>query len=201
MSSASGRSSGSSARERERLLDTLTPLVREAGYDLEDISVTAAGRRNLVRVIVDRDGGIDLDAVADVSRLVSDHLDADGDGFAGPYVLEVSSPGVDRPLTEPRHWRRAKGRLVSVTSGDRKLTGRVVDTDDRGVQLDVDGSRHRFGYDELGPGRIQVEFQHAPGHRDDGDTDDTDSDTDSDTDIDIDTDIAGEHAEEGGTSW
>src|SRR4051812_39024854 len=95
--------------ERDRLLDVLSPVVREVGYDLEDVTVTAAGRRSLVRVIVDADGGIDLDAVAEVSRVVSDVLDEKGDGFAGPYVLEVSSPGVDRPLTEPRHWRRAEG--------------------------------------------------------------------------------------------
>lgn len=158
MTPASGRSA---AHERERLLHTLGPIVQAAGYDLEDVSVTAAGRRNLVRVTVDHDGGIDLDAVAEVSRLVSDSLDEGGDGFAGPYVLEVSSPGVDRPLTEPRHWRRAQGRLVTVTVGERSVTGRVVHADDAGVHLDVDGSRQEHAYPSLGPGRIQIEFNHA----------------------------------------
>ena len=83
-------SSWSAAHERQRLLDTLAPVVQSAGYDLEDISVSSAGRRSLVRVVVDRDGGIDLDAVAEVSRAVSAALDTDGDAFAGPYVLEVS---------------------------------------------------------------------------------------------------------------
>ncbi len=104
---------------RADLLDLLAPVVAAAGYDLEDVTVTAAGRRSLVRVIVDADEGVDLDGVADVSRAVSNALD-DGDAFAGPFVLEVSSPGVDRPLTEPRHWRRARGRLVTVAGGRRR---------------------------------------------------------------------------------
>jgi len=101
----------------QHLLEVLAPVVSATGHDLEDVNVTSAGRRSLVRVVVDADGGVDLDAVAEVSRVVSEALDADAPGgpaFAGPYVLEVTSPGVDRPLTEPRHWRRAVGRLVQV---------------------------------------------------------------------------------------
>ena len=90
------------------------------GYDLEDLSVTAAGRRSLIRVTVDGDDGIDLDGVADGVarglRRAGRRRAGRGAAFAGPYVLEVSSPGVDRPLTEPRHWRRALGRLVTVPS-------------------------------------------------------------------------------------
>ncbi len=146
---------------REHLLDVLTPVVEATGYDLEDVTVTSAGRRNLVRVVVDADGGVDLDAVADLSRAVSDAIDDDANGgsaFAGPYVLEVSSPGVDRPLTEQRHWRRAVGRLVQVAVGEATITARVVGTDARGVTLDVDGTARVLGWDELGTGRVQVEF-------------------------------------------
>jgi ribosome maturation factor RimP len=149
------------------LLDLLNPLVTEAGYDLEDVVVTSAGRRSLIRVTVDADGGIDLDAVAEVSRLVSDALDADADtagsprALAGAYVLEVSSPGVDRPLTEPRHWRRAVGRLVQIEPGGRALTGRVSETDEAGVTLDVDGSARHIGWAELGRGKVQIEFNRA----------------------------------------
>ena len=92
---------------------------------------------------------------------MSEALDDDADGgaaFAGPYVLEVSSPGVDRPLTEPRHWRRAHGRLVQVPVADKPVTGRVVETDDDGVTLDVDGARREIAWGELGRGRVQVEF-------------------------------------------
>jgi ribosome maturation factor RimP len=158
MSPAGGRSAG---QAREHLLHVLAPAVRATGYDLEDVSVTSAGRRSLVRVIVDADGGVDLDAIAEVSRVVSDALDNAEDGgaaFAGPYVLEVSSPGVDRPLTEPRLWRRAAGRLVTTRIGDREITGRVLEAGERGVILDVDGTRTEAAWSELGRGKVQVEF-------------------------------------------
>lgn len=151
--------SGPAERMRVHLLEVLTPVVAATGYDLEDLTVTAAGRRNLVRVVVDGDGGVDLDAVADVSRAVSDALDAEGDAnFAGPYVLEVTSPGVDRPLTEPRHWRRAVGRLVQVPLAGRTVTARVVAASNAGVTLESDGSRAEFAFGDLGAGRVQVEF-------------------------------------------
>jgi ribosome maturation factor RimP len=149
------------------LLDLLTPIVTAAGYDLEDVAVSSAGRRSLIRVTVDADGGIDLDAVAEVSRLVSDALDADAElpgsprTLAGAYVLEVSSPGVDRPLTEPRHWRRAAGRLVRVEVAGQPVTGRVSGADEDGVTLDVDGSARRVGWAEIGRGKVQVEFSRA----------------------------------------
>lgn len=151
----------SAARAREQLVRLLQPVVGEAGYDLEDVAVSSAGRRKLVRVTVDADGGIDLDSVADVSRIVSDTLDADASAqsmLAGPYVLEVTSPGVDRPLVEPRHWRRAVGRLVTVPVGAHSVTGRVVGTDEAGVTLDIDGGRQVHAWTDLGHGRVQVEF-------------------------------------------
>lgn len=153
-----------SSEAREHLLEVLTPVVAATGHDLEDVTVTSAGRRSLVRVVVDADGGVDLDAIADVSRAVSDALDDDtpgGAAFAGPFVLEVTSPGVDRPLTEERHWRRAAGRLVQVTVDERTLTGRVVDTDPAGVTLEVDGARRSVAWADLGKGRVQVEFNRS----------------------------------------
>jgi ribosome maturation factor RimP len=142
---------------RQQLAGLLAPVVESAGYDLEDVTVTQAGRRSLVRVIVDADGGVDLDGVAHVSRAVSHALD-EGNRFTGPYVLEVSSPGVERPLREPRQWRRAMGRLVKVPAGGTPLLGRVVATDDAGVTLDVDGARRHLPWATLEPGRVQVEF-------------------------------------------
>ena len=155
---ADRRATGTS---RDGLLARLAPVVTAAGYDLEDVSVTAAGKRSLVRVIVDADGGIDLDAVAEVSRAVSDALDEDA--FSGPFTLEVTSPGVDRPLTEPRHWRRAQGRLVRVRVGEQELTGRVTGATDDGVVLDVDGAAREVGYAQLGSGKVQIEFNRTSG--------------------------------------
>jgi ribosome maturation factor RimP len=155
---------GSAAQTRERLLGLLGPVVAAAGYDLEDVTVSVAGRRSLLRLSVDTDGGIDLDAVAEVSRLVSaaiDDTDADSPGgvaFAGPYVLEVSSPGVDRPLIEPRHWRRAVGRLVNVQVAAKTLTGRVLDTSESGVTLEIAGVRRDLAWSQLGRATVEVEF-------------------------------------------
>ena len=166
-----------------RLAGWIEPVVAAAGYDLEELVVTPAGRRSVVRVVVDRDQGVSLDDVAEVSRAISAVLDQnDGDLGRAPYVLEVTSPGVDRPLTEPRHWRRNSGRLVSVAVGPaghtEQVTGRITAVDDAGVTLAVEkpgkpGARKKpptprqVPWAELGAGRVQVEFG-RPG-RDDPD--------------------------------
>jgi ribosome maturation factor RimP len=157
-----------------RLAGWIGPVVEGAGYDLEELVVTPAGRRSIVRVVVDRDAGVSLDDIADVSRAVSDVLDTNDDGMGRtPYVLEVSSPGVDRPLTEQRHWRRNTGRLVTVTVGPagatEQVTGRITAVDDAGVTLAVEaqgkpGAKKRaptprtVPWAQLGDGRVQVEF-------------------------------------------
>jgi ribosome maturation factor RimP len=157
-----------------RLAGVIGPVVDAAGHDLEELVVTPAGRRSVVRVVVDRDEGITLDDVAEVSRAVSAALDEDDAEFGGlPYVLEVTSPGVDRPLTEPRHWRRNTGRLVSVGVGSagsvEQVTARVLAVDDTGVSLAVEakgkpGAKKRpptqrhVAWTDLGAGRVQVEF-------------------------------------------
>ncbi|MGY1700140.1 ribosome maturation factor RimP [Geodermatophilus sp. SYSU D00766] len=165
-----------------RLAGWIEPVVTAAGYDLEELVVTPAGRRSVVRVVVDRDEGVSLDDVAEVSRAVSAVLDReDGELGRAPYVLEVTSPGVDRPLTEPRHWRRNTGRLVAVTVGPagaaEQVTGRVTAVDDAGVTLAVEkpgkpGAKRKpptprqVPWAQLGAGRVQVEFGRPT--RDDG---------------------------------
>ncbi|MGI5168286.1 ribosome maturation factor RimP [Spirillospora sp. CA-253888] len=154
----------------------LEPAVAAAGFDLEEVDVRPAGRRRLVKIVVDADGGVSLDDVAELSQTASDLLDESEIMGASAYVLEVTSPGVDRPLTEPRHWRRAAGRLVvaPLTEGGQ-IEGRVVEADQESVVIDVvakprgKGSggkgkggapaRRRFAFGELGRGRVQVEFR------------------------------------------
>lgn len=148
------------AASAARLSEHVRPEVAAVGYDLEDLTVTAAGRRSVVRVIVDKDGGVTLDDVADVSRTISDALDrldeAEPGLLGASYVLEVSSPGVDRPLTEPRHWRRNVGRLVTVTRREGEpVTGRLTAADDNGVTLD---DQTRIDHDALVRGSVQVDF-------------------------------------------
>lgn len=146
------------APTREALLRLLEPVVSGCGPDLEDVQVTPAGKRRLLRVVVDQDGGVGLDTVATVSTAVSTALDESDVMGGGPYVLEVTSPGVDRPLTLPRHWRRARARLVEATLADgTTVTGRVGDVDEDGVRLDD----RLLGWPELVKGHVQVEFNRA----------------------------------------
>ncbi len=151
---------GGSVDESE-IADVIGPVIAAAGMDLESVRVSAAGRRRLLRVVVDSDQGVSLDDAAAISRQLSAALDSAPVMGDFPYTLEVSSPGVDRPLTDPRHWRRSVGRLVQVTAGEAgTVTGRVVAADSDGVTLDVGGDRRRFGYAALGAGAVQVEFGH-----------------------------------------
>jgi ribosome maturation factor RimP len=152
---------GGSPEIEDRIADVIGPVIAAAGMDLESVRVSAAGRRRLLRVVVDSDRGVSLDDAAAVSRKLSAALDAAPVMGDFPYTLEVSSPGVDRPLTDPRHWRRAVGRLVKVTAADAgPISGRVLAADSDGVTLDVAGDHRRFGYAALGAGAIQVEFGH-----------------------------------------
>ncbi|WP_369134387.1 ribosome maturation factor RimP [Modestobacter sp. I12A-02662] len=192
-----------------RLAGLVGPVVTTAGYDLEELVVRPAGQRSVVRVVIDRDEGVSLDEVAEVSRALSDVLDAEDDAMGrSTFVLEVTSPGVDRPLTLPRHWRRNTGRLVSVAVGPQgareQMTARVVRVTDEAVVLAVEkggtkkGQVRRsvgertVGWAELGEARVQVEFSRPAGHRDaglvhvpEGSPDDTDDDPDDDTDDDL----------------
>ncbi|MGH3322723.1 MAG: ribosome maturation factor RimP [Streptosporangiaceae bacterium] len=144
---------------RDRLVRLLEPALTEAGFDLEDVTLRPAGRRRVLRVVVDHDSGVGLDDTASLSRTLSGILDASDVMGQVPYVLEVTSPGVGRPLTRPRHWRRAVGRLVRVTLLEGGyVTGRVAEADDAKVLLEVDGARQPLSYDELGQGKVQVEF-------------------------------------------
>jgi len=133
--------------------------VGSAGLVLESVTITPAGRRRVLRVVVDlpddASGGVPMESVAAAAQAVSAALDDSPVMGGSPYVLEVSSPGVDRPLTEPRHWRRARGRLVAVTTGDgRALSGRLESADDDGVVIDG----VPVPWDLLGAGRVEIEF-------------------------------------------
>jgi ribosome maturation factor RimP len=145
---------------QRRIRSVVEPVVSAEGFEIDSLTVTPAGRRSILRLTVDSDDGVDLDAVARVSRAVSDALDsAAADAFAGPYALEVSSPGVDRPLTTERHWRRAVGRLVAVPVDGTPQTRRVVAVEPVGVTLRAaDGSDTVVAWSALGAGRMQLEF-------------------------------------------
>jgi len=174
---------------RERLYAIVTPIVTDLGYDLEELHVSRAGRRHVVRVTVDGDDGVGLDAIAAVARRVSGGLDdaerRDGELAPGEYTLEVSSPGVDRPLVTPRHWRRNVGRLVRTRVGGSSLTGRIARVDAQAVTLDTDRGPVVVGLAELGPGRVQVEFSRLAELDDEDMVDFTEGEADSQDTVDF----------------
>ncbi|WP_069853476.1 ribosome maturation factor RimP [Actinoalloteichus hymeniacidonis] len=146
----------------------LEPLIAQAlvalGFELDSLDIGRAGNRRVVKVVVDSETGIGLDDIASASRAVSSVLDGQDDEtdslFGGPYTLEVTSPGVDRPLTKPRHWRRARRRLVTVRLADGgDLTGRVGACDEDGVTLLVDRTLRRLAFAEVERATVEVEFR------------------------------------------
>jgi ribosome maturation factor RimP len=160
-----------------------TTIVVGVGLVLEDVQITPAGRRRVLRVTVDlpeqQTGGVPLDVVAETSRALAVALDGSDVMGGTPYVLEVSSPGADRPLTERRHWTRARGRLVRarLRSG-AEHEARLTEVDEAGVLL-ADGAR--IDWAELAGGRVLLEFNRA----DQADEADDQADDDTDDQIDL----------------
>lgn len=144
---------------RDRIEAELAGPLGELGLDVEAVEITPAGKRRVLRVAVDQDGGVTLDDVAEATREVSRVLDASDVMGDYPYTLEVTSRGVDRPLTLPRHWRRNTGRLVRVTLTDGSaMTGRIVQSVDEAVTLEVGGQRREIATTDVAKALVQVEF-------------------------------------------
>ena len=158
----------SSARQdaiRDRIEAELVDPLIALGVDVEAVEITPAGKRRVLRVAIDKDGGVTLDDVADATREVSRVLDDSDVMGEQPYTLEVTSRGVDRPLTLPRHWRRNADRLVKVTLEDGSaVTGRITSSDEVAATLDVDGAAHEVTYDEVAKALVQIEFNRKSGH-------------------------------------
>ena len=149
---------------RDRLAGVITAPLAASGLDVEAIELTPAGKRRMLRVAVDKDGGVTLDDIAEATKEVSRLLDDTDVMGEQSYTLEVTSPGVDRPLTLPRHWRRNEGRLVKVTRTDgTTVVGRVASSDDDAVTLDVDGTTQQLGYDTVAKAKVEIEFNRKDG--------------------------------------
>jgi ribosome maturation factor RimP len=144
---------------KQELLEVLTGPLSARGYDLEDIEVSQVGRRSLIRVLVDTDGGVTLDAVAEATRLVGDLLDGHEVLDEQPYTLEVTSPGTDRPLTAERHWRRNVGRLVKVKlhAGD-EFTGRITTAAGAAACIETAEGERQVSYADVASARVEIEF-------------------------------------------
>jgi ribosome maturation factor RimP len=153
---------------RDRIEAELDDPLRALGLDIEAVDITPAGKRRILRVAVDKDGGVTLDEVAEATREVNRVLDESDVMGEQPYTLEVTSRGVDRPLTLERHWRRNARRLVKVTFTDGEtVTGRILEAAAESVALDVDGTRRDVPYAKVKKALVQVEFNRQTS--DDGD--------------------------------
>lgn len=143
----------------DRVEEEVADAVADLGLDLEAVEVSTSGSKRILRIAVDEDGGVSIDRIAQTTRAVSAALDA-GDAMGErPYTLEVTSRGLDRPLTAPRHWRRNAGRLVAVRLEDGpSVTGRVVGSDDTGVDLAVKGQERRIAYAEIARATVTPEL-------------------------------------------
>jgi ribosome maturation factor RimP len=154
----------------------LEPAVQANRLYLEDVTINVAGSHRVVHVVVDlpqeETGGVNLDVISDISKVLSDVMDNDPGDDGRPYDLEVSSPGVGRPLTEPRHWHRARGRMVKVNvlQGEN-VTGRVQSVDDSGVTIVPEiavkkgmkpkqGEPVKLPFDRIRNGKVEIEFSH-----------------------------------------
>jgi ribosome maturation factor RimP len=151
----------SDARE-DQIAHLVAPIVAAHDADVEFVTVRKAGRRSVVVIAVDADGGISLDAIAAFSPEISLALDEADVMGETPYTLEITSPGVNRPLTLPRHWRRAQNRLVKVNKTDgRELIGRIVQSDEENVKLSIQGNDVTLPYTAIDKAVVQVEFGEA----------------------------------------
>jgi len=142
------------------------PVLSSRGLELVDVEIVGSGRARTLRILVDRDGGIELDTLAETTGPVASALDA-AEAITGPYNLELSSPGLERPLRRPAEFRRFVGTTVSVKSHDvvagaRRHRGLLVEADDSGIDLDVDGEHRRFSYDAIASARTVFEWGPAP---------------------------------------
>ena len=143
---------------RDQIFELVAPLVSNAGLVLEEVQVQTPGKHRFVTVIVDSETGLNLDQVTDASRLVGEAMD--GASFMGdaPYTLEVTSPGVDRPLTAPRHWRKNVDRLVKIIKLDGQICkGRIASSTEDEVTLDC----CTVAFADIKRATIEVEFNRS----------------------------------------
>jgi ribosome maturation factor RimP len=146
-----------------QLPGVLTPILAQFGLELEAVEVVPAGKRQLLRVVVDGDGatgtGPLLDDLAEASKAMSAALDSSDAVGNSAYTLEVTTRGIGRPLERPAHWRRNRGRLVEVTTSDgATVTGRIVESDEQTAQLDVEGRTQTVAFADVSKALVQVEL-------------------------------------------
>lgn len=143
---------------REDIFDKIGPLVNKFNFELEDVILKSAGKNTIVQVLVDKDSGISLDEVANLSTKLSDFFDENSLMGEKTYTLDVGSPGIDRPLTKLRHWKKNQNRLVKIHSKSNIFEGRIKNVEENQVQIKIKSKLQSFQYSDIDKAIVQVEF-------------------------------------------
>ncbi len=143
--------------------DLISPAVSEAGFFLEEVQIASPGSHRIVTCVVDGETPLNLDQVTVASRLISELLDTAEFMGETPFTLEVTSPGVDRPLTQPRHWKKNLTRLIKVTLGDGTITiGRLTEFNETNATLveNIKGriKEHTIAFVDIKRAVVEIEF-------------------------------------------
>ncbi len=148
----------------DRLNALVAATVSDLGFDLEALELTPAGKKRVLRIAIDQDGGVTIDDISAATRALSAELDSSDVMGQQPYTLEVTSRGVERPLSEARHWRRNNDRLVSVQLADGStVDGRIGESDDTGVDITTTQGVQRLAYADVAKALVQIELTRKGG--------------------------------------
>jgi ribosome maturation factor RimP len=141
---------------KEQVLAVITPAIESLGFYIEDITITSAGKRSMLTVIVDGDTHLSLDQVTVATKAISEIVENLPTLGNNPFTLEVTSPGLDRPLTKPRHWRKNQDRLIKVVLTDGKeIMGRIKDSTESSVNVDD----QTINFADIKRATLEVEFK------------------------------------------
>jgi ribosome maturation factor RimP len=141
---------------KEQILAVITPAIESLGFYIEDINISAAGKRSMLTVIVDGDTHLSLDQVTVATKAISEIVENLPTLGSNPFTLEVTSPGLDRPLTKPRHWRKNKDRLIKIVLTDGKeITGRIKDATESSATVDD----QVINFSDIKRATLEVEFK------------------------------------------
>ena len=155
---------------KDQISELITPALQKAGYFLEDVNLVSPGQHRIVTVIVDGETGLNLDQVTVASKLVSELLDEASFMGETPFTLEVTSPGIDRPLTLPRHFAKNVDRLLKVTKNDGVvLTGRIRSHTQDDVRLEITEKKEVkevvISLAEIKRAMVEIEFNRKDGEK------------------------------------
>ena len=141
---------------KEQVAAAITPAIESLGFYVEDIAITSAGKRSMLTVIVDGDTHLSLDQVTVATKAISEIVENLPTLGNNPFTLEVTSPGLDRPLTKPRHWQKNKDRLIKIILiNDKEITGRIKDSTQSAVTVD----EQVINFADIKRATLEIEFK------------------------------------------